>query len=247
MATPMNDKVVGELKTRAAVFGWRMKQLQPFHMTHQECLDLVCPSHYHEILWNAARVADIEGDITDMTITIPHEIDGVSHPKFDLMMRTHEGREPPLRPRGPAWLSCDPAIHNKVIAWATHSLVVNRQAATVKWVVEHLQEICDTGHQIRYLWPAVLHLCAGSANEDVHKWVDKYGQRIAPRSMPKITPQVRKILGDTSEWCAQAVLLSEIPAIQQHEVVISERERYSFELDIDGIEPSTVVLTRDSV
>lgn len=234
MANAIKPYVVTHLKGAADIFGWRMMQLQPFHMTHDECLHLVAPSFHHELLKMAASVADLRAGVGDMPVGIPRIIDGVDTPYIDLRMRTHEGNEPPLRPRAPLWQACKPEIQQKVIDWATHHLVTGRKTETVKWVLDWLVEKCDTGAQVRYLWPAVLHLASVSDDEAVVKWTEKYGPRTTPRSLPRVSPEMRKLLGDTSEWCAQAVLLSEIKQVEQHEVVISRNTVYPFTLSVDG-------------
>lgn len=244
MPKPMKDDVVEALRSRAGTFGWRMMQLQPFDVTHQQFLDLVCPKHHHQLLWEAAAVANIATSEDDIPLVIPRTIDGIHNPKFDFKMRTHEGNEPPLRPRDPTWRSCDPIVQEKVVAWVEHYLVTTRMTSTVRWLVEYLTEICDTGYQMRYLWPAILHLCAGTAKSEVHAWVDKFGVRTVPRNLPSLSPAFRKLLGETSEWCAKAVLLEEIQAAQYGQVFPSRNCGYEFTLSLDE---HKIVLSRSSL
>lgn len=211
-------------------------------MTHQECLDLLAPKHHHELLWNAASIARISSDADEMVVQIPHVLDGVANPEFCLMMRTHEGQEPPLQPRAPVWRSCDPAIQQKVIGWATWYLKQTRMTRTVQWLVDWLFENCDNGHQIRFLWPAILHLTAKSDNSDVEAWVKKYGLRVVPRNMPRITPEIRRILTETSEWCAQCVLIEDVKKAAHQQTTISYNNNYEF--NVHTSEDSFVVLTR---
>lgn len=243
MPKPMRDDVVNDLKSRAYVFGDRFLQLQPMDMTHDECLHLVAPTYHHELLKTAATVASIAGpDASYLTIEIPYALDGVSRPTVDLTMRTHQGYEPPLRPRDPKWQpQCPLEIQKKVTDWTENYLRHSRMAATTQWVVEKLQEMCDTGHQIRSIWPAILHLTAKSENENTQRWVEKFGIRQTPRNLPQITPAFRRILNDCSEWCAQAVLLDEVKRMEYGQVVPSRDRCYSFTLELEGTE---VVLTR---
>lgn len=244
MAKAMHDAVLTAMKSRVDTFHWRMLQLQPFHLTHQECLDLVAPKHHHELLWTAAEVADVKGNIADMPVEIPYTLDGVHRPIFDLRMRTHEGIDPPLVPRQPKWQGGSLETQMKVTNWVDWYLRQGRMSATTKFVIEQLATICDTGHQVRFIWPAVLHLTAGSDDEKVRRWVDKHGVRVTPRHMPTITPAFRKVLTETSEWCAQAVLLSEVKKMEQHQVFISYHTAYPFTLQL---EETGVALTRDNL
>lgn len=243
MARAMKPTVISTLQGRSKQFCWRFIQLQPMHMTHDECLHLLAPTYHHELLKTAASVAEIERNGSNyMTVEIPYKLDGIDHPKIDLTMRTHEGQEPPLRPRAAKWQGqCPLAIQRKVTDWAEHYLRHTRMCATVNWVVEKLGEMCETGHQVRYLWPAVLHLAAKSDSEDTKKWVDKYGIRVVPRAMPQITPAFRRILTETSEWLAQGVLLEEVKPMEYHQVYPSRDSVYSFTLELEGTE---VVLAR---
>lgn len=238
----IREHVATKMKDKVKQFGWRMLQLQGFHMSHEEVLHLTAPSHHHEILKTAATIATIQGGNSYMTLRAPYTLDGVEKPTFDLTMRTHDGQEPPLRPRYPEWQPhCDIAIRKKATDWLEHYLKHTRMTATTCWVVDKLAEICETGHQVRFIWPAILHLTAKSGDEVVEKWVDKYGIRTVPKMVPQITPAFRKILTDTSEWCAQAVLLEEIKRVEYYQVVPSPDERYVFSLHLEGTE---VVLPR---
>lgn len=245
MAKAINDSVVSALKTRAAAFGGRFKRLQEFDMTHDELLHLTAPTYHHELLKTAASVASVSAANNVMKVNAPYVLDGVHHPQVDLRFVTYQGKEPPLRPKHPEWQPCDPAIQQKVTRWYEHYLKHSRMVSTVKWLVEHLNEICDNGHQIRCLWPAVLHLAAKSEDEKVQKWIEKYGVRVSPRSMPRITPELRKILGDTSEWCAQGVLLEDIKIAEMKECTISWGRSEPFLLDIGTAR--AVQLTRETL
>lgn len=235
MANAIRSQVQSTMKQRADAFGLRMLQLQPFDMSHDECLHLLAPTYHHEILKTAATVAELSpASHAYITVRVPYTLDGVENPTFDLTMRTHAGKEPPLRPRSPTWQPCDLAIQKKVTDWGEHYLRTMRMTATVRWIVERLSEICDTGHQVRYVWPAILHLCSDTSCEDTRKWAQKYAARTVPRAVPQITPAFRKILMDASEWCAQAVLLSEIKGQEHGEVTINYDKCFQFTLQLEG-------------
>jgi len=244
MAKAMNDTVVSALTNRAGTFGWRFKQLKNFHFTHDEMLHLTAPAFHHELLKTAATVADVASTQGTMKVHAPYMLDGVERPQIDLRMVTFEGKEPPLMPKTPTWQPCDLAIQKKVTDWYEHFLYTGRMVSTVKWLVGHLNDICDNGHQVRCLWPAILHLAAKSEDEKVQKWVDKYGVRITTRTMPRITPKLRNILGDTTEWCAQGVLLEEIKKAEMGQCIISWGKPEPFRLDIGD---KVVQLTRDTL
>lgn len=240
----IKSQVVAGLKEQVTLFGWRMAQLVEFKMTHDECLHLLAPAWHHELLKTAADVAQINASYAYMTVEIPYEIDGIARPTVDITMRTHGGKDPPLNPKHPKWHACDPAIQRKVIAWAENYFATTRMAATTKWVIDQLAEMCDTGHQVRYLWPAVLHLASKSGHDEVEKWSAKYGVRVAPRNMPMITPAFRKILADTSQWCAQAAMLDEIKQQDFDQVTIAKDRCIAFDLKLQDM---TVSLVRDNI
>ena len=243
MAKVMSDSVTFVLKEKANEFRRRFKQMKTFSMTHQEVLDLTAPSYHHELLRTAAKVANVSASQGTMEVYVPYVLDGIERPQIDLRMVTFEGREPPLMPRNPEWQPCALTIQRKVTDWYDHYLRIGRMCATVRWVVDHLNEICDNGHQIRARWPAVLHLAAKSGDEKVEKWIEKYGVRVATRSMPSITRELRQILTETSEWCAQGVLLEEIKDATMGEVTISWGKQEPFLLNVGGKYP--VQLSRD--
>lgn len=247
MAKGLPDRVVTDLKDRVSTMTYRMQALHgEFPMTHRECLELVAPPQHIEFLMSATEWADVSSHENEMSVTVPYEIDGVFHPMVDLKMRTHAGKEPPLRPRLPRWHAVDDRLQKMVITWVDHRLATTRMAAAVEWVIEELALRCDSGQQVRYLWPAIMHLCKLSESEHTLRWVDKNGAYRAVKSTPHIGPHLRKALHATSEWLTKASLIDTIEEPRMGQVGITMSQRYDFYVvpkDADGESP--VMLTRE--
>jgi hypothetical protein len=205
------DKVLADLMQRSEVMMHRMLQLAHFDLTHRECLQLIAPPEHIDILCSVSDIADVTSSHSWITVNVPYYIDGVSNPEVLLYMRTHEGVEPPLRPRVAKWHGKQPDIEQKVIAWVEQRLIHGRLCRTTKYVLGELQKLCDNGHQIRYLWPAIMHLTVGTDNDHTRRWVSKYGAYRAVKNAPAIPPELRKAMQDTATWLTQAALLAEVP------------------------------------
>lgn len=239
MPKAIPDKVVTQLRSQVEVMLYRHLQLHPFDMTHDECLRLIAPSEHIEILKSVAQYADVSSHNDWVNLTVPYEIDGRDHPQVTMMMRTHEGVEPPLRPRAPVWRGFAPHhIQNKVINWMTHRLYHGRMASTSLYVLDTINNICDKGEQVRYLWPAVMHLFTSEQNEHAQRWRDKFGHYKGVKNTPGIEPALRKAMIETSTWLTQASLIADIPAQETGPVRIDLVRFDSFYFD------GKVLLTR---
>ena len=207
----------------------RMRHLiPPLVMTHDECLELLAPPEHADILKNAAKFADIHASEGPMYgLRVPAVLDGVSNPQFQMTMRTHAGEKPPLKPRDPTWQG-DAAACVRVMDWINARLVHGRKAATAIYVVNTLIDRCDTGEQLRFIFPPIMHLCMPNAdfndtgNDAVTRWATKHAHFKAVRSAPALTSEFRVALRDAAEWITSAVLLgSELPAQEVQAVDIS--------------------------
>jgi hypothetical protein len=225
------EKVFEDLKNRTqSVMMWRMLQLAHFDLTHRECLQLIAPPQHIDILFSVSDIADVQSSQDWMTVDVPYELDGVRNPSMLLYMRTHEGIEPPLRPRKIKWHGKQPEIEKKVTTWLEQRLIHGRLSATTKYVLGELQKLCDTGHQIRYLWPAIMHLTVKSESDHTGRWVDKYGAYRAVKSAPSISPELRKAMQDTSTWLTQASLLAEVPEAKVGQVMPEKCGHQAFKI-----------------
>jgi hypothetical protein len=214
------DKVLADLMSRSEIMMHRMLQLAHFDMTHRECLQLIAPPEHIDILSSVSDIADVASSQQWMRVEVPYVLDGVPKPSVLLYMRTHEGVEPPLRPRVAKWHGQQPDIERKITAWLEQRYVNGRLCRTVKYVLGELQTLCDTGHQIRYLWPAIMHLTVGTDNDHTRRWVNKYGAYRAVKNAPAIPPELRKAMQDTATWLTQAALLAEVPPAKIGQVQI---------------------------
>lgn len=234
-------RVVDALKDATSVVNCRMSWLHQFEMTHRECLQLVAPPEHIDLLISATEWANVNTYESSMEVKIPATVDGVDHPEISLTMRTHAGQEPPIRPRAPRWRAAPPEVQLKAIKFAEHQLAVDRLTSLTKHIIEWMEDKCETGQQVRYLWPSIMHLCKLSGSEHVQRWVDKFGAYRAVKSAPHVPLYMRKAIQQTSELLTKAALLDEIKAPEEGEVAVCLVSRYTFWAD----EECTILLTRD--
>lgn len=244
----MHPLVVTAAKQAVHTMLWRHLQLNEFTMTHDECLRLVAPPEHFEVLKTASQYVDVEASEGNIFVEIPRTVDGVDMPKVTLRMRTHEGIEPPLRPRTPVWHSSDPETCDKVITWAQHRLHHGRMAAATTWVLEQLAERCDRGEQMRYLWPSVMllvDLCRDDSETKwkVGAWKSKFGIYKAVKNTPSINPVLRKAIVDCSQWLTQGLMLAEVPQAKPGFVTCAMARTYQFWLGHET--EDAVILERD--
>jgi len=229
------------MEQRLNVLKKRMVGLIPFDLTHQECIRLVAPSDHIDILTNAATYADVRSDEKWMWLHVPAVVDGESHLRVNLHMRTHAQKEPPLRPRAPYWqLPTEPgamAAGEKVIAWATKRLELGRRFGIAQHVLYKLAVDCGTGTEIRYLWPAVMYLCSNCDPENrVGKWAEKHAAYKPVRYAPQVSPQLKRMIQDSSALLTSAVLIGEDAQPLEHgEVEISIWDLPPFQFEGENV------------
>lgn len=177
-----------------------------FEMTHDECLQLVAPPGDIDLLKRAADVAQLSAADDWMYVDVPDMLDGCSFPQVALMMRTHEQKIPPLRPRVPKWRGHD---HGKVTTWLEQRLIIGRRFGTARHVLNWLRNNCDTGHQVRYMFPAVMHLCSHAHNERLDKWIDKYGAYRPCRHTPAVSPELKRAIQGSAALLTASVLMGD--------------------------------------
>lgn len=210
----------------------RMKCLIPFEMTHRECIELVAPAEHIEILTNAAKYADIQASEDYMRLHIPATVDGETHLEVHLQMRTHGQKEPPLRPRTPQWTP-GLAAGDKVIAYTEQRLVLGRRFGLAYYVLNELDRLCDSGSQMRYLWPVCMHLVKGALDDSrTGKWAEKFAHFKACRSTPAISPQLKQAIQDTSALLTSAVLMGEdvhMPAAGEVDIHLEDMPSFNYD------------------
>jgi hypothetical protein len=210
----MHASVLEAMADRLDAYKIRMVDLIPFDLTHYECIRLIAPSDHIPILTEASKYADIKSHEQWFSVHIPAFIDGEGHVKVDLLMRTHAQKEPPLRPRTPFWQvglggqDCTIA-GEKVIAWTTKRLELGRRFGIARWTLYELAKMCDTGTQMRYLWPVVMHLCHPRHSPRMDAWADKHAMYKPVRYAPAVSPLLKKAIQDSSALLTSAVLMGE--------------------------------------
>lgn len=197
------------LETMEERLKWHMRQrlaLVPFDLTHEECLDLVAPAGHVPILRDAAKYADVSSRANWMSVTLPALCDGHSHVDVVLMMAIAGEKQPPLRPRSPEW-QVDKVGGAKVRAWATQRLELGRRFGLAHKTLHELARICDTGAQVRYLWPAVMHLVVGATSTRTLAWAEKNAVFKAQRHVPAIGLGLMAAIKDSSALITACALL----------------------------------------
>jgi hypothetical protein len=178
-----------------------------FQMTHEECLRLVAPSDHLDILWKAAEFANVSSSEDWMELIVPAEIDGFMRPYVALKMRTHAERIPPLMPRDPQWQPGQAGT--KVIEWMTRRFEIGRRFGTARYVLRTLNKVCDNGHQLRYMWPVVLHLCKSGKDDRMDKWMEKFTPYKPCRHAPAVSREMKLAIQDTAALLTTTMLIGE--------------------------------------
>ena len=216
----MHSDVFIEMMQQLEVKRDIMISLIPFKMSHEECLKLVAPSDHINILTSAAKYADISASEAWMELYIPGKLDGETGVRVMLMMRTHAQKEPPLRPRNPDWQVG--ASGDAVIAWVTKRLEIGRRFGAAHYVLNELNERCDIGTQLRYMLPAVMHLCKPGQNPRMDRWADKFAAYKPCKFAPTVSPELKNAIQDTSALLTSCALIGDgVPERLLGEVDIS--------------------------
>jgi len=178
-----------------------------FDMTHEECIQLIAPSDHIDILTKAAKYASVWASEQWMQLQVPAAIDGESGQEVQLMMRTHAERSPPLTPRVPCWQPGQSGP--KVIDWLTARYALGRRFGVVRQALYVLNRECDSGTQLRYMFPAVMHLCKDGLNPKMDRWITKYGSYKPCRHTPAISPVLKAAIQDSSALLTSMALIGE--------------------------------------
>lgn len=180
-----------------------------FDMTHDECINLVAPPDHVDILKKATEFASVVASESWMTLNVPAPIDGVEagYAKVMLYMRTHDEKKPPLMPRYPEWQPGQAGA--KVIAWLTKRFEIGRRFGTVQHVLYTLNMDCETGQQLRYMFPAVLHLCKDGRNPRMDRWMEKFAAYKPCKHTPVVSPELKRAIQDSGALLTSVALIGE--------------------------------------
>ncbi len=203
----MHDEVLVSMLKRLSAKRELMVNLIPFDMSHEECIHLVAPSEHIPILTSAAKYADIRASESWMYLQVPAVVDGEGSPTVALIMRTHAQKEPPLRPRTPEWQPG--AAGEKVIEWLTKRFEIGRRFGTASYVLTELNRNCDTGAQLRYMLPVVMHLCQPNVSPRMDKWAEKFATYKPCRFTPAVSPELKTAIQDTAALLTSSALIGE--------------------------------------
>jgi len=231
----MHDIVLKEMQEQLEKKCGLYLRTIPFVMTHDECLQLVAPAAHHALLRTAAEVAMVSASECWMELEVPAIVDGASSPKVVMLMRYVGGKAPPLVPRSPWWQM--PTANNigastKVIDWLTKRYEIGRRFGTARHVLNRLNDECSSGAQLRYMFPAVLHLCKVGANPKMDAWVERFGPYKACRHTPSVSPDFKRAIQDSSALLTSVALMGEdVPEAERTEVMIDVQSMQGFKVD----------------
>jgi hypothetical protein len=204
-----------------------------FDMTHEECIRLVAPPEHVDILTKAAEFADLKSSENWMQLSVPSEIDGVEAgcAQVLLQMRTHAQKSPPLVPRTPFWQVKASAAGDKVISWMCKRFEIGRRFGTVAHVLHRLNMDCENGHQLRYMFPALLHLCKAGADPKMDKWMEKHAAYKPCRHTPAVSPDLKRAIQDSGALLTSCSLMGDdVPSQLPGFVAISETSMQGFKI-----------------
>jgi hypothetical protein len=205
-----------------------------FDMTHEECLHLVAPARHIEILTEASLFANVKSSEDWMVLDIPALIDDSISAKVSLQMRTHAQKAPPLMPRNPWWqfdTDENRTAGAKVIAWMTKRYEIGRRFGTAYFVLNELNKMCESGHHLRYMWPAVLHLCKDGVEPKMDKWKEKHSDYKVCRFTPAVSPLLKHAIQDSAALLTSVALMGEdVPQQLPGYVAIAEYSMTTFKI-----------------
>jgi hypothetical protein len=205
-----------------------------FDMTHEECLRLIAPPEHIDILTKASEFANVKSSEDWMQLEVPALVDGATTAQVMLQMRTHAQKPPPLTPRTPWWQFQTDENHaagDKVISWLTKRYEIGRRFGTALFVLHELNKMCENGHQLRYMWPVVMHLCKDGVEPKMDKWKEKHGAYKPCRFTPAVSPLLKQAIQDSAALLTSAALMGEdVPRQLPGYVTISEIYMLSFKI-----------------
>ena len=226
----MHDIVFHGMETRLAEKRDIMLRTLSFEMTHDECMQLVAPSDHINILTKAAKFANVKSSEDWIELAVPAVIDGDNDVKVLLCMRTHAEKQPPLMPRNPQWQPGQAG--HKVIAWLTKRYEIGRRFGAARHVLYMLNRECDNGHQMRDMWPAVMHLCGSGMSDRMDRWMEKYSAYKPCKHTPAVSREMKIAIQDSSALLTSMALIGEdVPEPAIGFVNISEYSLGTFTLD----------------
>jgi hypothetical protein len=200
---------LGDLRSSVKTLHGRMKRLNPIALTHDEFLSLFAPPEHWPILKTAAEVAQVSSSSGEF-----HE----SHFKHKALpgsvrvtFQVHDlGDGAPLLPRNDVPLKKAPKeLMTRVVEWANRDIDMGFQFARAVALLEWMESSCDTARQIRFLWPAIVPLCA--LNEETAALGERIKEFKTPTSLPALPAEVRAACRSTASLIAGATLLPETP------------------------------------
>jgi len=214
---PAYAKFVQEgLKTALKAMAERHHKHVRLDLTHDEAFDLIVADNHKQILRDAALYAKVYRGDDDVTLEVPifDRIENVEYLPVCIGMCARDGIIPPLAPNAPVWNGHLP-VARQIIESIKEHLKIGRIYGLAGYAIDELDRLCDQPGQVRYLWPAVMQVAAHSQKHElsnhnfVTKWAEKISEFKRPQSLPKISPEMRALLQETSGTLTASAFLDE--------------------------------------
>jgi len=179
--------------------------------SHAEFLTMFAPEGHWEFLNSASEIAEVNasGGWRDSEFNDPRFTEAFGSSHVRLMFQVHLiNNRAPLMPRNKVILASIPQdVRDKLTSWVIERTEImfniNRVRAVLSWLSTH----CDSGPQIRFLWPSIIALA--SLNESTHDLGDRLRELRPPRSLPALPSEVKAGCRMASTTIASAMLLGE--------------------------------------
>lgn len=195
----------------------RRVALIPFDLTHEECIELIADEDIIPLLMTAGKHADFQASKKFIPVHIPElAFENADHSRVNtyIMMRTHGKKEPPLIPRNVRWHPGTPGAE-KIIRYITQWVALNLQYACATEALNCLIRLCETGQQVRYLWPPVLHLCTAldksASGDPAIDWGERHAEFKKPTWLPALTQPMRAVLQEGTKAITASALIGSDP------------------------------------
>lgn len=162
----------------------------PPNFTVEDFLEAYVPAHHIGILRDAADIAHARP--ISLYMTVPH-----THVKLSFSSDKY------LTPKNlyPQGNDASKKVFAELLRWENAVFEHHKMAAMSLHVFKHIVEACSTHAEVRYMWPAVVHLAPASvAYPRVQNFFNKVAEFKPVKSWPSVPPEIKRAMAETKEW-----------------------------------------------
>lgn len=204
---PLSPHIYGLDKT-VDLLAARILARERFGLTHQELLDLLVPSEFHEALITAGRITELSlgkayaikfGDKDNYLTFTAVAIDGTPPPLAASIRYIKD-------PRG------NVELYERLTTWLARRIEVGTEFGRVKWLLRRLDDTCRSVAQVKYYWPAISTLAsAGSTDNGTAAMVEILNNAGNGRNAPPLPLDVRAACQPAAATVTLASMLDDTP------------------------------------